>query len=61
MGFYSWVSSCGTVGEDEGPHRLVRTNLADAKQEEVRRRAAEDVAWLEDDKDSGPPGKEDDL
>ena len=28
MGFFSWVSSCGTVGEDEPPS-LIRINEGD--------------------------------
>jgi hypothetical protein len=61
MGFFSWVSSCGTVGEDEPPS-LLRTNYADENLEEIRERAAADVARVEeDDKYFGPPDKEDDL
>ena len=61
MGFFSWVSSCGTVGEDEPPS-LLRTNYADENLEEIRERAAEDVARVEqDDKYFGPPDKDDDL
>jgi len=49
MGFFSWFSSCGTVGEDEPPS-LVHTNYNDAPElTEVQRRAAEDVARVEQD------------
>ncbi len=48
MGFFSWFSSCGTVGEDEPPS-LVRTNYADSDLTEVQRAAAEDVARVEQD------------
>ena len=45
MGFFSWFSSCGTVGEDEPPS-LVRYSGEDS---EVKRAAAEDVARVEQD------------
>jgi len=48
MGFFSWFSSCGTVGEDEPPS-LIRYNNEDSDLEEVRRAAAEDVARVEQD------------
>ena len=49
MGFFSWFSSCGTVGEDEPPS-LVRTNYNDDPElTEVQRAAAEDVARVEQD------------
>ena len=49
MGFFSWFSSCGTVGEDEPPS-LVHTNYNDDPElTEVQRRAAEDVARVEQD------------
>jgi hypothetical protein len=48
MGFFSWMSSCGTVGEDEPPS-LIRYNDEDSNLDEVRRAAAEDVARVEQD------------
>jgi hypothetical protein len=48
MGFFSWMSSCGTVGEDEPP-TLIRYNDEDSDYNEVRRAAAEDVARVEQD------------
>jgi hypothetical protein len=49
MGFFSWFSSCGTVGEDEPPS-LVHTNYADDPElTEIQRAAAEDVARVEQD------------
>ena len=56
MGFFSWFSSCGTVGEDEPPS-LVRTNYAGPELTEIQRAAAEDVARVEqDDKYFGGSG-----
>jgi hypothetical protein len=50
MGFFSWFSSCGTVGEGEGDGRsLIHINVADPKLSEVQRRAAEDVARVQQD------------
>ena len=48
MGFFSWMSSCGTVGEDEPPS-LIQYNDEDSEYNEVRRAAAEDVARVEQD------------
>ena len=48
MGFFSWFSSCGTVGDDEPPS-LVRTNYEDPNLEEIQERAAEDVARIQQD------------
>jgi hypothetical protein len=48
MGFFSWFSSCGTVGEDEPP-TLVHTNYGDRELTETQRRAAEDVARVQED------------
>jgi len=45
MGFFSWLSSCGTVGEDEPPS-LIRYSDEDS---EIKRAAAEDVARVEQD------------
>jgi hypothetical protein len=56
MGFFSWVSSCGTVGEDEPPS-LVKSNYDNPDLDEVQERAAEDVARLQqDDKYFGGAG-----
>ena len=53
MGFFSWFSSCGTVGESEseseGGRSLIHLNVADPKLSEVQRRAAEDVARVQQD------------
>jgi hypothetical protein len=55
MGFFSWFSSCGTVGEDEPPS-LIRINEGNPDQTEIQRAAAEDVARVEqDDKYFGRP------
>ena len=51
MGFFSWFSSCGTVGEDDPP-TLVRTNYSDdddPELDEIQRRAEEDVARIQQD------------
>ena len=48
MGFFSWFSSCGTVGEDEPPS-LVRINPDEPELSEVQQRAAEDVARVQQD------------
>jgi hypothetical protein len=48
MGFFSWFSSCGTVGED-GPPSLIRINEGNPNQDEIQRAAAEDVARIEQD------------
>jgi hypothetical protein len=48
MGFFSWFSSCGTVGEDEPPS-LVHINRDDPELSEVQQRAAEDVARVQQD------------
>lgn len=47
MGFFSWFSSCGTVGEDEPPD-LVQSN-DDPDLDEIRQAAAEDIAQIEQD------------
>jgi hypothetical protein len=54
MGLFSWMSSCGTVGEagtdDSGQPNLVRTNtLSDPDLDELRQAAAADVALIESD------------
>jgi len=57
VGFFSWMSSCGTVGEDEPPS-LVRTN-DDSDLTAIQRQAAEDVARVEqDDRYFGGSGKQ---
>ena len=48
MGFFSWMSSCGTVGDDEPPS-LIRYNEEDSNLNEVRRAAAADVERVEQD------------
>ena len=48
MGFFSWMSSCGTVGEDEPPS-LIRINEGNPNLDEVQQAAAEDVARIEQD------------
>jgi hypothetical protein len=50
MGFFSWFSSCGTVGEDDPP-TLVHTNYSEDDPElaEIQRRAEEDVARVQQD------------
>jgi hypothetical protein len=60
MGFFSWVSSCGTAGEDEPPS-LVRINEGNPEQTEIQRRAAEDVARVEQDAKYFGARDEDDL
>ena len=56
MGFFSWFSSCGTVGDDEPPS-LVKSNYDDPDLEEVQQAAADDVARLkQDDKYFGGAG-----
>ena len=48
MGFFSWMRSCGTAGEDQPPS-LIRYNDEDSDLNEVREAAAEDVARVEQD------------
>jgi hypothetical protein len=56
MGFFSWVSSCGTVGDDEPPS-LIKYNDEDSDLNEVRQAAADDVERLQqDDKYFGGSG-----
>jgi hypothetical protein len=56
MGFFSWFSSCGTVGEDEPPS-LLHSNYDDPNLDEIQRRAADDVARVQqDDKYFGGSG-----
>ena len=57
MGFFSWMSSCGTVGEDEPPS-LIRYSDENT---ETKRAAAEDVARVEQDDKyfGGTPSSED--
>ncbi len=50
MGFFSWFSSCGTVGEDEPPSLIRYSDEGgDPDLDEVKRAAAEDVARVEQD------------
>jgi hypothetical protein len=60
MGFFSWMSSCGTAGEDEPPS-LIRYNDSDRELTEVQRAAAEDVARIEQDDKYFHRGSSDDL
>ena len=62
MGFFSWMSSCGTVGEagtadDSERPNLVRINTrTNPHLEELRQAAAADVALIEsDNKRPGEP------
>jgi hypothetical protein len=53
MGFFSWISSCGTVGEsqtvgDDRPN-LIRINTGNPRLDELRQAAAADVALIEQD------------
>jgi hypothetical protein len=48
MGFFSWFTSCGTVGDDEPPS-LLHTNYEDPDLDEVQRQAEEDVARVQQD------------
>ena len=60
MGLFSWISSCGMVGEsgtlgDERPN-LIRTNVSNPQLDELRQAAAADVALIEsDNKRPGEP------
>ena len=49
MGFFSWLSSCGTVADDDEPPSLIRYNDEDSDLDPVKRAAAEDVARVEQD------------
>ena len=49
MGFFSWFSSCGTVGEDEPPSLIRYNDGGDSDLDEIKRAAAEDVARVEPD------------
>jgi len=49
MGFFSWFSSCGTVGEDEPPSLIRYNDGGDSDLDEIKRAAAEDVARVEQD------------
>ena len=68
MGFFSWLSSCGSrfedeIAEDQEPS-LVHTNYETPKLEEIQRAAAEDVARVQqDDKyfDRNSPGNDPDA
>jgi hypothetical protein len=61
MGLFSWISSCGMVGEsgtlgDERPN-LIRTNVSNPQLDELRQAAAADVALIES--DNRRPGQAD--
>ena len=49
MGFFSWLSSCGTVADADEPPSLIRYNDEDSDLDPVKRAAAEDVARVEQD------------
>ena len=49
MGFFTWLSSCGTVADTDEPPSLIRYNDEDSDLDDVRRAAAEDVARVEQD------------
>ena len=49
MGFFSWLSSCGTVADTDEPPSLIRYNDEDSDLDPVKRAAAEDVARVEQD------------
>ena len=49
MGFFSWFSSCGTVGDDEPPSLIRYNDGGDSDLDEIKRAAAEDVARVEQD------------
>ena len=49
MGFFSWLRSCGTVADTDGPPSLIRYNDEDSDLDPVKRAAAEDVARVEQD------------
>ena len=49
MGFFSWLSSCGTVADTNEPPSLIRYNDEDSDLDPVKRAAAEDVARVEQD------------
>ena len=54
MGFFSWLSSCGSRYEDEiaaeqDQTSLVRRSYETPKLEEIQRAAAEDVARVQQD------------
>jgi len=49
MGFFTWLSSCGTVADTDEPPSLIRYNDEDSDLDPVKRAAAEDVARVEQD------------
>ena len=54
MGFFSWLSSCGSRFEDEiaaeqEPPSLVHSTYENPRLEEIQRAAAEDVARVQQD------------
>lgn len=48
MGFFSWMSSCGTVRDDQPPS-LVQANVGDPDLDDLRQAAAADIALIESD------------
>jgi hypothetical protein len=70
MGFFSWLSSCGSryeeeIAEEDQGTSLVRTSYETPELSEIQRAAAEDVARVQQDdkyfgKDS-PGNHQDDL
>ncbi|MFI5064310.1 MAG: hypothetical protein ACHP9Z_10070 [Streptosporangiales bacterium] len=54
MGFFSWLSSCGSrfedeIAEEQEPTSLVHRTYENPRLEEIQRAAAEDVARVQQD------------
>ena len=49
MGLFTWLRSCGTVVDSDGPPSLIHYNDEDSGLDETKRAAAEDVARVEQD------------
>ena len=63
MGFFTWLSSCGTVADSDDPPSLIRYNDGggDSDLDDIKRAAAEDVARVEQDDKYFGRASEDDL
>ncbi len=48
MGFFTWLSSCGTAVDDDEPPSLIHYN-EDPDPKGIKEAAAEDVARVEED------------